>query len=265
MGLFDGAAEAGAGDNSSTAGLAARSGWPVILVVDAARQSQSVAALVRGFRDHRKDVHVAGVILNRVGSDRHQATLIQALNEIAVPVLGSLPRTNGLERPSRHLGLVQAAEHADLADYLDGLADLVSASVDLGALQSLAKPSSVQASEAAVLPPLGQRIAVARDAAFGFCYPHLIDGWKRAGAEISWFSPLADEGPTDGSDAVYLPGGYPELYAETLADARTFQTGVKRAPRTAVGFMASAVGSWSWGRPLSMRAATGTPCSTFCP
>ncbi|WP_428699424.1 cobyrinate a,c-diamide synthase [Stappia sp.] len=224
MGLFDGAADG----SGSTADLAARLSLPVMLVVDAAKQSQSVAALVRGFRDHRTDIDVAGVILNRTGSPRHETMLRAALGEIGMPVLGAIARDAALDLPERHLGLVQAGEHGDLAAFLDRAAERLEASCDLDALIRLARPVPA-AGEASTLSPPGQRVAIARDIAFAFSYPHLLEGWRAQGAEITFFSPLADEGPDSDADAVYLPGGYPELHAGRIAAASTFRAGMHAA------------------------------------
>ncbi len=223
MGLFDGA-DGGAG---STADLAAESGLPVVLVVDVRGQAQSAAALVGGFSRHREDVRIAGVIVNRTGGPRHLDLVAQAMAEIGIPLLGGVPRDAGLELPSRHLGLVQADEHPDLEAFLDRAAAAVGSAVDLDRLMALARP--VRSRECALEPPLiplGQRIAVAADEAFAFCYPHVLDGWRRTGAEIRPFSPLADEAPAQDSDAVYLPGGYPELHAGRLSGNARFMTGL---------------------------------------
>ncbi|ADZ72327.1 cobyrinate a,c-diamide synthase [Polymorphum gilvum] len=224
MGLFDGAADG----TGSAADLADALACPVVLVVDCARQAQSVAAVVRGFRDHRADVRVAAVILNRVAGARHEAMLHAALAPLALPVLGALPRSEALILPERHLGLVQAGEHDALEIFLDTTAGLCARAIDLDALARLAAPLA-PASAPAGLAPLGQRIAVAEDIAFAFAYPHLLDGWRRAGADLTFFSPLADEPPAPDADAVYLPGGYPELHAGRLAAAETFRAGVHRA------------------------------------
>lgn len=225
MGLFDGAADG----NGSTADLAARLSLPVVLVVDAAKQSQSVAALVRGFRDHRADIDVAGVILNRTGSPRHEAMLRAALDAIGMPVLGAIARDAALDLPERHLGLHQAGEHGDLEAFLDRAAERIEAACDLDALIRLARPVRDGGGEPSTLAPPGQRIAIARDVAFAFSYPHLIEGWRAQGAEITFFSPLADEGPGNDADAVYLPGGYPELHAGRIAAASTFRASMHAA------------------------------------
>jgi cobyrinic acid a,c-diamide synthase len=231
MGLFDGAARLGATSSGSTAELAARYGWPVLLVVDARAQAQSVAALVRGFRDHEPSITLAGVILNRVGGERHVRLLTSALEGIGVQVFGAVPRNAGLEIPSRHLGLVQAGEHPDLEAFIEHAADVVGNAVDLGAVARAAKARRGPASGAGtvVASSPGQCIAVAHDAAFGFIYPHLLDGWRTAGAEISLFSPLADEAPSPTADVVFLPGGYPELHAGVLAANNNFLEGLRRA------------------------------------
>lgn len=238
MGLFDGAPAAGAVDDGSTAALARRTGWPVLLVVDAARQAGSVAALVHGFRSFDPDVPVAGVLLNRIAGDRHTWILGQALAPLGLPVVGAIPRDAEVARPSRHLGLVQAGEDPALGDWLDRLATLAATHIDLDAVRALARPAGAIAAGTPGLSPLGARIAVARDDAFGFLYPHLLDGWRSAGAELAWFSPLADEGPDPAADAVYLPGGYPELHAGRLAAAAGFQAGLHAA---------AARGAWIYG------------------
>ncbi len=225
MGLFDGAPPDGKG---ATADLARILGLPVVLVVDAAKMAQSVAPLVQGFAAHDPKVRIAGVILNRVGSERHRRMLETALQPTGLPVLGAIPRDAGLEVPSRHLGLVQAAEHADLGGFLDRAAHIVGGAVDLDALQLLAVPLRISgSSDPALVPdPWPKRVAVARDPAFAFLYPHWIAAWGRAGTEICPFSPLRDEVVPE-SDLVLLPGGYPELYAARLAECRKFIASLK--------------------------------------
>jgi cobyrinic acid a,c-diamide synthase len=233
MGLFDGAAGVH-GRSGSTADLAAHFALPVVLVVDVSRQAQSAAALVRGFAAHDPAVRVAGVILNRVGSERHRAFVAEAIAALGVPVLGALPRVAELALPERHLGLVQATEHGDLAAFSERLAASAERHFDLDAIAACAAPlkSGAPGREALAVPPPGQRIALARDGAFSFVYPHLIDSWRRAGAEILNFSPLADESPPEEADICWLPGGYPELHAETLAAAKKFFGGLRRFAKT---------------------------------
>ncbi len=223
MGLFD-AAEDGRG---STADLAQYLKLPVVLVVDASRQSQSVGALVHGFASYRKGVSIAGVIANRVGSARHAALLQKAIP--ADLYLGAIPRLTALELPSRHLGLMQASELDGLEEFIAQAADIIAKSVDLKRLRAIAAP--LPGPKAAVLPlrPLGQTISVARDAAFGFTYRHLLEGWAVQGAEIRFFSPLADQAPHSDSDAIFLPGGYPELHAARISANSQFLDGLLQA------------------------------------
>ncbi|MDG2482109.1 MAG: cobyrinate a,c-diamide synthase [Alphaproteobacteria bacterium] len=247
MGLFDGAADG----TSSTADAAVTLGLPVVLVVNTKGQGASVAALVKGFRDHRSDVTLAGVILNNVGSEAHRAMLTDALEGVT-PVLGCVHRDQRLELPERHLGLVQAAERPDLERFLDDAAEAVGASVDLDRLMAVARPPVVGPPErpAPPLDPLGQRIAIAQDTAFAFVYPALLDGWRHAGAELVPFSPLADEAPDSTADAVYLPGGYPELHAGELASNDAFLEGLKAAAARGVAVFGECGGFMVLGERL---------------
>lgn len=225
MGLFDGAL----GGGGSTADLAAALDLPVVLVVDVAHQAQSAAALVQGFRDFRSDVRLAGVILNRIGSARHAALVTEALALTGVPVLGAVPRDPAFALPSRHLGLVPAGELDGLEGRLDHIANVVAEALDLDRFAALAEPLRRAGGDATALPPLGRRIAIAHDDAFCFIYPHLLDGWRDQGASFAFFSPLADEGPPADVDAVFLPGGYPELHGGALAAAEGFRRGMAAA------------------------------------
>jgi len=227
MGLFDAAADG----TGAPADLAALLGLPVVLVVDCSRMSQSVAALAQGYRDFRRDIHVAGVILNKVGSARHEAMLRDALAAAGITIFGVLRSDPALALPERHLGLVQAGEHAALETFIAHAADVVTRCCDLARLADVAAMHRTPPSAPAVprLPPLGQRIAIARDRAFAFLYEHLLTGWQGAGSGLSFFSPLADEAPAADADAVYLPGGYPELHGATLANAGRFRQGMREA------------------------------------
>jgi cobyrinic acid a,c-diamide synthase len=226
MGLFDGAADS----HGSTADLASLFDLPVILVVDARGMGASAAALVEGFSRHRDDVEVAAVIFNRVASERHAAELRRACDDrFAQPVLGCLPADPRLKLPARHLGLVQADELPALESFLDDAAALVADAVELERLRQLMRPFGLglYGPPARPLRPIGQRIAIASDHAFAFAYPAVVEGWRRAGAEVVPFSPLADQAPDPAADAVYLPGGYPELHAGALAAQRTFLQGLR--------------------------------------
>lgn len=233
MGLFDGVAKPGATGTGSTAEIAARTGWPVLLVVNAKGQSQSAAALVKGFASYRDDVRIGGVVLNNVGSPRHTALAGGAIEALGIPVLGSLPRSPDIALPERHLGLIQAGETEGLAERLAALGRFIAAHVDVERVAALATPSrSGPGTDVPAMPPLGQRVAVARDAAFTFAYPHLLEGWRAAGAALLPFSPLADDPPPADCDSVYLPGGYPELHAGRLAAADRFRAGLIAAAET---------------------------------
>jgi cobyrinic acid a,c-diamide synthase len=251
MGLFDGAGAAAAG---STADLAALTGWPVVLIVDARGQGASAAALVRGFATHRADISLAGIIFNRVSSARHRAILTGALAAAlpALPMLGAIPSGEGLALPARHLGLVPAGEHGALDAFLDRAADHVASAIDVASLVALARCSSLPAPTELVQPlaRLGRQIAVARDAAFAFLYPSVLEGWMRGGAELSFFSPLADEAPASAADAVYLPGGYPELHAETLAANSEFLSGLRAAAGRQVTIYGECGGYMALGEAL---------------
>src|SRR5260370_13498892 len=231
MGLVDGL---GATEIGSTAELAERLGWPVVLAVDAAGQGASVTALLEGFSRHRTTVRVAGVIFNRVGRARHGAVLGEAaramLPELAI--LGTVPRDPALSLPERHLGLVQAGEHGDLEGFLERAARVVGTACDLEALVALARPARLAEPSAKVapLPPLGQRIAVARDVASGFAYRAVLEGLREAGAPLAGLSPPPDDTPGEDADAVYLPGGHPELHAGQLAANRRVLEGRSAAP-----------------------------------
>jgi cobyrinic acid a,c-diamide synthase len=227
MGLFDGTGHEG--ETGSTAELARTTGWPVVLVVDARGQGASVAALLQGFANHQPSVPLVGVIFNRVSSDRHAALLASAAARHlpGLACLGTLPADPGLVLPSRHLGLVPAGENRDADAIIERCADRIGDTADVERLLSLARRSKLTTAASTIpVPPLGQRIAVAHDPAFCFAYPALLDGWRSRGAELTFFSPLADEPPA--ADAVYLPGGYPELWAERLASAQVFMTGLRR-------------------------------------
>jgi cobyrinic acid a,c-diamide synthase len=233
MGLFDGA-PGERGRRGATADLASHFNLPVLLVLDVARQAQSAAAVLRGFAAHDPAVRIAGVVLNRTASERHRKTIADAIAGLRIPILGALPRDAALALPERHLGLVQAGEHDDLAALIDRFAPVAERQLDLDAIEATAELVAVTArpDHAGALPPPGQRIALAHDRAFSFVYPHLLDAWRNAGAEIIFFSPLADEAPPERADSCWLPGGYPELHAQALAAARRFYDGIRRFAET---------------------------------
>ena len=228
MGVLDGAGLEGAG---STAGLAARLGAPLVMVIDAGRKSHSAVLAALGLLAARPAARLAGIIANRVGSDRHAELIRAAAEAHGLTLLGAIRRNRRLELASRHLGLVPAGEVSRLEEFLDAASDAVRRDVDVQRLLRAARdahpPDSPHCGSG--VRPLGQKIAVARDAAFCFLYSHLLADWRRDGAEIQFFSPLSDEAPSAGADAVFLPGGYPELHPETLAGAERFKAGMRAA------------------------------------
>ena len=228
MGLFDGAPPQGRG---STADLARSLGLPVVLVVDAARMAGSVAPLVEGFARHDGGVRVAGLVLSRVGGERHEAILRRALEPSGIPVLAALRRSDGLRLPSRHLGLVQASEHPSAEEFADAAAGALAVTLDRDVLGELAAELPDGLDGARRLPPPAQSIAVARDEAFAFAYSHMLEDWRAQGARIAVFSPLADEAVPE-AEMVFLPGGYPELHAGRIAAAERFLGSLRRAAET---------------------------------
>jgi cobyrinic acid a,c-diamide synthase len=257
MGLFDGAAD----NTGSTGDLASTLKLPVILVVDAEKQAQSIAALVQGFARFRPGVEVAGVVLNRVATTRHERMLTDALSSISMPVLGTLPRRDALVLPERHLGLVLPGEIAAFDSIVQAASEVVEEFVDLNRLLAVsgiipAPPNDADSRHmlAALLPPLGQRISIARDDAFSFLYTHLIDGWRNAGAELSFFSPLADEAPGMNSDAILLPGGYPELHGGRLSAASQFHQGLQQLAANGALIYGECGGYMALGESLTDKA-----------
>ncbi|WP_135080413.1 cobyrinate a,c-diamide synthase [Terasakiella sp. SH-1] len=229
MGLFDGAtlpADSPSNKDGSPADIARRTGWPVVLVIDANAQATSAAALIHGFATFDPDVHVKGVIFNKVGGPSHIQLLKNACERHIphIDVLGFVPRQNDLALPERHLGLVLAEEHPELESFLNQSADFLENYIDLDKLVSLAqtKPLPSPSANNAFFPPLGQNIAIAKDKAFAFAYPALLHHWQEQGASFSFFSPLSNEAPDPDCDAIYLPGGYPELHCEQLAQNSYF-------------------------------------------
>lgn len=235
--VIEGAMGVADGGNGSTAHLAAILDIPLILIMDVRGQAETAALIADGLRDRLAQgdhpVHIAGVILNRCRSYRHQSMVEQAMDEVGIAVLGALPDNPNLTLPSRHLGLVQATElSADgrLKAVMQLMTKIVSEHVDLDRLAelSLPLPSKSEPSIEPMLPP-AQRIAIAMDDSFAFSYRHLIESWQRQGAEIIPFSPLADEAADANADMIYLPGGYPELYLTILANAERMKSSLIKA------------------------------------
>ncbi len=232
MGLFDGVARPGEAGTGASADLASLTGWPVVLVLDVSGQAQSAAAVARGFATMRPGVSLAGVVLNRVASPRHEALVRAGMETAGVTVFGALPRNPGIEVPERHLGLLQAEETPALDRIVAEVGTFIAANLDLAALRATAGATRLARCAPRPVTPPGQRIALARDEAFSFVYPHLLDGWRRSGAEILPFSPLADEAPDMSADCCWLPGGYPELHGPALASATRFRQGLRQFSAT---------------------------------
>ncbi|HZK89514.1 MAG TPA: cobyrinate a,c-diamide synthase [Stellaceae bacterium] len=258
MGLFDGTGPDG--ETGSTAELARVTGWPIALVVDAGGQGASMAALVEGFARHDPRAPLAGIILNHVASPRHKALLIEAIGRHLpeLPVLGAMMRDQSLNLPARHLGLIPAGEGPNIEALIERAASRLANDVDIDRLIALAGSSRCGSLPGAPgLAPLGQHIAVASDDAFLFAYQATLAGWRRQGAEISTFSPLADAAPHPAADAVYLPGGYPELHAGKLAAAARFLAGLREAAAAGKAIYGECGGYMVLGEALI--DAAGTP------
>src|SRR5262249_55435222 len=233
MGLFAGGAPRGVPGTGPPADIAEMMGWPVLLVIDPSGQAQTAAAIAAGLRDFRAGVRLAGVVLNRVASPRHEDLVRRALVDAGIAVFGALPRHAEINLPKRHLGLVQAEEQAEVGTLINEAARFVSEHVDLDAvLQAASAWSPPPTARSLRVNPPGHRIALARDAAFSFVYPHMLEAWRAAGAEIVAFSPLADEAPDASADVCWLPGGYPELHAGRLAANGRFRNALRAFAET---------------------------------
>ncbi|QIN79544.1 cobyrinate a,c-diamide synthase [Rubrobacter marinus] len=221
MGLFDG--KTGGGEMASTAHVAKILGAPVLLVVDAGAMARSVAAMVHGYATFDPELRVAGVILNRVGSPVHEAILREALAPLGIPVLGVLRRDQDISTPDRHLGLVPVAERREEArKALGRLGEKISRSCDLDAISRLA--ASAERLEGRAWTPEAPdpetspiRVAVATGPSFSFLYRENLELMEGAGAEVATFDPTSEAGLPEGTDALYLGGGFPEAYAEALS------------------------------------------------
>ncbi|MEB3256656.1 MAG: cobyrinate a,c-diamide synthase [Synechococcaceae cyanobacterium] len=265
MGLFDGR---GPGSEGSSAAVAAQLGLPVVLVVEASRQAGSLAALVRGFRDHGPPaVSLAGVVLNRVATPRHHSLLSEALAAIDVPLLGALPPHPALALPARHLGLHPPHELADLAERREQWADLAERHLDLERIWPLLAPPPPPSDGLDPIrwrlgphgaTPLGaaRPVAVARDAAFHFLYPEAEELLQASGLEPIAWSPLADDPLPAGCRAVLLPGGYPELHAGALAASRRSLGQLREAASTGVPVVAECGGLLLLGHSLADAAGS---------
>ncbi|QLJ01082.1 cobyrinate a,c-diamide synthase [Streptomyces sp. NEAU-sy36] len=268
MGLYDGAA--GEGELASTAQVAKLLRAPVVLVVDASAQSRSVAALVHGFASWDPGVRIGGVILNKVGSDRHEELLREALDSAGVPVLGVLRRARPVETPSRHLGLVPVAERQSAATgSVAAMAALVSEGCDLAALEALARTAGpVPGDPWSPVPPgpdgpvrpaggPGPRIAVAGGPAFTFSYAEHTELLTAAGAEVVPFDPLRAERLPDGTAGLVVGGGFPEVYAAELSANEPLRAAVAELAASGAPIAAECAGLLYLCRELDGRPMCG--------
>jgi cobyrinic acid a,c-diamide synthase len=260
MGLFDG--KSGGGELASTAHVAKVLEAPVLLVVDASAMARSAAALVHGYATFDPDLRLEGVILNRVGSPTHERMLREAIATLGIPVLGVLRRDARLATPDRHLGLVPVAERRDEArSALEAVGEVISRSCDLEGILRLArsagplgaKPWSPEASEPG--PPV--RVAVAAGSSFSFLYEENLELLRGAGAEVAFFDPTSDEDLPEGTDALYLGGGFPEAYAEALAANEPLKENVRRFAAEGRPGVAECGGLLYLARELDGRAMCG--------
>jgi cobyrinic acid a,c-diamide synthase len=252
MGLYDGRADAGTGlaggDPGSTAEVAALLRAPVLLIVDAAAQGRSVAALVHGLRTFGVGVRLAGVVLNRVGSDRHEAILRAALEEVGTPVVGVLRRRDAIAAPSRHLGLVPVAERrADALDSVNALAGLVADAVDLDTVLTMARsapslPATPWTPQSPRPVPGRPVVAVAGGPAFSFGYTETVELLRGAGAEVSIVDPLRVEALPPDTAALVVGGGFPEVYAAELAANEPLRASVAALARSGAPIAAECAG-----------------------
>ena len=231
MGLFDG--KGGGGEYASTAHVAKLLGAPVLLVIDASAMARSAAAIVHGYATFDPRLTLAGVILNRVGSPTHEKMLREAIAPVRIPVLGVLHRDVVVQTPGRHLGLVPVAERRDEAHTaLDTVGEVISRSCDLEGIRRLARSAGPLGAEPwnpeALEPGPPVRVAVAAGPSFSFLYEENLELVRGAGAEVSLFDPTCDEDLPDGTDALYLGGGFPETYAEALGANEPLKERVRR-------------------------------------
>jgi cobyrinic acid a,c-diamide synthase len=260
MGLYDG--RHGGGEEASTAEIAKLLGLPVVLVADVSRQSRSAAATVLGFQKLDPAVCLVGVILNRVGSEAHRATVTQAIEDASgLPVLGALGRETGLAVPERYLGLVPRFENSAGAEFFARAVAVIERQVAVDRLLTLCEvPSPAPTTEYSPFPsegtPARARLAVARDRAFGFYYADALDLLQAHGVELAEFSPLTDARLPVGSDGVYLGGGFPELFAAELAANRPLLRELRTETRRGLPIYAECGGLMYLARALVDAAGT---------
>ena len=260
MGYYDGAGLTDAASGWQTADTL---GLPVLLVVRPGGASLTLAAQIKGLQAFRPDSHLAAILLNGCSASYADRLAPLLERETGLPVVGCLPTLEAARLPSRHLGLYTAGEIQDLSPRLDALADALEAGADLDKLLAVCRrPAPVSAPAQAA--PVRARIAVARDEAFCFCYPETLETLARAGAECVFFSPMRDAALPE-ADALYLPGGYPELYAETLSQNAPLRRAVAAAVAAGMPAVAECGGFLYLGQTLADEAGSVWPMAGVLP
>ena len=257
MGLYD-------GQEGSALNLAKILNLPIVLVMDIRGQSETAGEVATALKERlaKDNVHIAGIILNRCQSERHGIMVADHCRALGLTVFGTIPELPDLHMPSRHLGLVQAADLATdnaLEDVLEKGARVLTSHCDLEAVITHAAPIDQNATSGEALDLPGQKIAIARDAAFGFSYSHVVTGWQRMGADVHFFSPLADQSPHPDADFIFLPGGYPELHLDTLAAAGTFKSAMVDAAQRCVTIYGECGGYMTLGRSIISKDGKAYP------
>ena len=260
MGYYDGAGLTDAASGWQTADTL---GLPVLLVVRPGGASLTLAAQIKGLQAFRPDSHLAAILLNGCSASYADRLAPLLERETGLPVVGCLPTLEAARLPSRHLGLYTAGEIQDLSPRLDALADALEAGADLDKLLAVCRrPAPVSAPAQAA--PVRARIAVARDEAFCFCYPETLETLARAGAECVFFSPMRDAALPE-ADALYLPGGYPELYAEALSKNAPLRRAVAAAVAAGMPAVAECGGFLYLGQTLADEAGSVWPMAGVLP
>ena len=230
MGFFDG--KNPMNNSGSTAEISLITESPVVLVVNCASMARSAAAIVKGFQEFLKEANIVGVIANRVGSEGHFKIVQTAIEqECGIPVLGFLKRDEELTIPERHLGLIPSVERGELNPFFDRLGDIVLETIDVESLYEQAKvsPLKVKESQFKRRQQAEVRMAVASDAAFNFYYQENLEMLEAAGSELVEFSPLKGETLPEGVDGLYIGGGFPEEFAQELAENKEVKNSIRSA------------------------------------
>ena len=260
MGYYDGAGLTDAASGWQTADTL---DLPVLLVVRPGGASLTLAAQIRGLRDFRPHSHLAAILLNGCSASYAERLAPLLERETGLPVVGCLPTMEAARLPSRHLGLYTAGEIQDLSARLDALADALEENAGLDKLLALCRRPAPEAVTAPA-SPVKARIAVARDEAFCFCYPETLEALAQAGAELVFFSPMRDTALPE-ADGLYLPGGYPELYAEALSRNESIRKAIAAAVADGMPTVAECGGFLYLGRTLADQAGKVWPMAEVLP